>query len=202
MGSEGVAVEFEVLISGIGGQGIQLVAKSMALAAMAEGRMPLLTSEVSGAMRGGHSLAAVVIGDGPLKGLPVVTEAAAAIVFHPMLWDDVARRLQPGATVVANANLVHLDPSGGAIELWEVPATELASGLGSLQVLGFIMLGAFAALTSIVAIESLVDAMTEMLPPYRRQHAEANRRALELGAAQLPAGGAPVRFPEPAGRPA
>jgi pyruvate/2-oxoacid:ferredoxin oxidoreductase beta subunit len=155
-------VEFEVLISGIGGQGIQLVAKSMALAAMAEGRMPLLTSEVSGAMRGGHSLAAVVIGDGPLKGLPVVTDAAAAIVFHPMLWDDVARRLQPGATVVANANLVHLDPSGGAIELWEVLATELASGLGSLQVLGFIMLGAFAGLTGIVAIESLVDAMTEM----------------------------------------
>jgi Pyruvate/2-oxoacid:ferredoxin oxidoreductase gamma subunit len=195
-------VEFEVLISGIGGQGIQLVAKSLALAAMAEGRTPLLTSEVSGAMRGGHSLAAVVIGDGALQGLPVVTEAAAAIVFHPMLWEDVGRRLQPGATVVANADLVHLDASGGAIRLWEVPATELASGLGSLQVLGFVMLGAFAALTGVVAIESLVDAMAEMLPPYRRQHVDANRRALELGAAQLPARGAPVRFPEPVGRPA
>src|SRR6185369_14447652 len=158
----------------------QLVAKSMALAAMAEGRMPLLTSEVSGAMRGGHSLAAVVIGDGPLKGLPVVTEAAAAIVFHPMLWDDVARRLEPGAIVVANVDLVELDASDGAIQLWNVPATELATGLGSLQVVGFIMLGPFAALTGVVAIASLVDAMTEMLPPYRRQHVESNRRALEL----------------------
>ena len=86
------------------------------------------------------------------------------------------------------------------IQLWNVPATELATGLGSLQGVGFIMLGAFAALTGVVAIASLVDAMTEMLPPYRRQHVEANRRALELGAAQLPAGGAPVRFPEPVGR--
>jgi 2-oxoglutarate ferredoxin oxidoreductase subunit gamma len=190
-------VEFEVLVSGIGGQGIQLVAKTLALAAMAEGRQPLLTSEVTGAMRGGHSLAAVVIGDGPLKGLPVVSEAAAAIALHPMLWDDVSRRLRPGALVVANSTLVRLDAEGGDLRIWDVPATELCSRIGSAQVIGFILLGAFTALTNIVSFDSIVTAMTELLPPYRRQHVDANKQALELGASQVTAGAATVRFLAP-----
>jgi 2-oxoglutarate ferredoxin oxidoreductase subunit gamma len=190
-------VEFEVLVSGIGGQGIQLVAKTLALAAMAEGRQPLLTSEVTGAMRGGHSLAAVVIGDGPLKGLPVVSEAAAAIALHPMMWDDVRQRLRPGAVVVTNSTLVQVDAEGGTLRVWDVPATELCTQLGSAQVIGFILLGAFTALTNIVSADSLVSAMTELLPPYRRQHVDANKRALELGAAQVPAGTATVHFLEP-----
>jgi 2-oxoglutarate ferredoxin oxidoreductase subunit gamma len=188
-------VEFEVLVSGIGGQGIQLVAKTLALAAMAEGRQPLLTSEVTGAMRGGHSLAAVVIADSALKGLPVVSEASAAVALHPMRWDDVAARLRPGAMVIVNSTLVHLGPQRDDLRVWEVPATELCSHLGSAQVIGFIMLGAFVALTNIVSVDSIVNAMTELLPPYRHQHIETNKRALELGGSQVPAGGAEIRFP-------
>jgi 2-oxoglutarate ferredoxin oxidoreductase subunit gamma len=190
-------VEFEVLVSGIGGQGIQLVAKTLALAAMAEGRQPLLTSEVSGAMRGGHSLATVVVGDGSLKGLPVVSEAAAAIALHPMLWDTVAERLRPGALVVANSTLLQLDNSAGQLRLWGIPATELCSRVGSPQVIGFILLGAFTGLTRLVELDSLMNAMAELLPPYRHQHIDANKRALELGASQVPAGAATVRFLEP-----
>jgi 2-oxoglutarate ferredoxin oxidoreductase subunit gamma len=190
-------VEFEVLVSGIGGQGIQLVAKTLALAAMAEGRQPLLTSEVSGAMRGGHSLAAVVVGDGALKGLPVVREAAAAIALHPMLWDTVAGRLRPGAIVVANSTLLQLDDRAGQLRLWDIPATDLCSRVGSPQVIGFILLGAFTALTRLVSLDSLMTAMAELLPPYRQQHIDANKRALELGAEQVPAGAATIPFLEP-----
>jgi 2-oxoglutarate ferredoxin oxidoreductase subunit gamma len=188
-------VEFEVLVSGIGGQGIQLVAKTLALAAMAEGRQPLLTSEVTGAMRGGHSLAGVVIGDGALKGLPVISEAAAAIALHPMRWEAVAGRLRPGAMVVANSTLVHLDPQPAHLRVWEVPATEICSTIGSAQVIGFVMLGAFIELTQIVSPDSLITAMTELLPPYRHKHIDANKRALELGAAEVPVGAAKFRFP-------
>jgi 2-oxoglutarate ferredoxin oxidoreductase subunit gamma len=185
-------VEFEILITGIGGQGIQLVAKSLALAAMNEGRSPLLTSEVSGAMRGGHSLATVVVGDGALKGLPVVSSAGAALELHPMNWDDVAQRLRPGAILVANSTLCPADTGDRDLRAYEVPATELSAQLGSSQPMGFILLGAFNALTGLVAPDSLVAAMAELLPPYRQQHIELNRQALELGAAQVPAGAAMV----------
>lgn len=193
-------MEFEVLITGIGGQGIQLVAKTLALAAMHEGRSPLLTSEVSGAMRGGHSLAAVVVGDGELRGLPVVTSAGAALELHPMAWGDVARRLRPGALLVANSTLCPPDDARLDLRAYGVPATELCGQLGSPQPMGFILLGAFNALTGLVAPGSLVEAMTELLPPYRQQHAELNRRALDLGASQVTPGAAAVPLSQAAAR--
>lgn len=185
-------MEFEVLMTGIGGQGIQLVAKTLALAAMREGRSPLLTSEVSGAMRGGHSLATVVVGDTALRGLPVVTSAAAALELHPMNWDqEVAPRLRPGALLVANSTLCPEDTTRD-LRTYRIPATELCAELGSTQPMGFILLGAFNALTGLVDPESLTEAMRELLPAYRQQHVEVNRRAIALGAAQVPAAAEPV----------
>ena len=36
-------------------------------------------------------------------------------------------------------------------------------------------------MTDVVGIESLVDAMRECVPPYRRQHIEANEKGLRAG---------------------
>ena len=185
-------VEFEILITGIGGQGIQLVAKTLASAAMSEGRLPLLTSEVSGAMRGGHSLATVVVGDQPLAGLPVISRAASAMELHPMEWAQVATRLRPGALVVANSTLCPPETEHGGRRIYNIEATELAAQLGSQQPMGFILLGAFNALTDLVAPDSLTAAMEELLPPYRQQHIELNQRALALGAQQVRRGEATV----------
>jgi Pyruvate/2-oxoacid:ferredoxin oxidoreductase gamma subunit len=44
-----------------------------------------------------------------------------------------------------------------------------------------VALGAFAAATRIVTLESLVDAAHHVLPSYRAQHAEKNARALTAG---------------------
>jgi Pyruvate/2-oxoacid:ferredoxin oxidoreductase gamma subunit len=47
-------------------------------------------------------------------------------------------------------------------------------------------LGAFAAATQIVKIETLQTIAEEILPPYRRQFAAANRRALTIGYEAVP----------------
>ena len=67
---------------------------------------------------------------------------------------------------------------------WSI-ATEVATA----QAIGFVLLGAYNALTRIVSPDALAAAMEELLPPYRKQHAPANVRALEAGAAAFaPAG--------------
>ena len=54
------------------------------------------------------------------------------------------------------------------------------------------LIGAFAGLTGLVAIDSLVDAMRESVPAYRRQHVETNEKALRTGFETLPRGAAPA----------
>lgn len=177
-------MEREVIVSGIGGQGIQLLAKTLALAATRQGRYAMLSADYGGEMRGGPSKASVVVGDEPLRALPVLPSAWSAILAHHRFSEGVLTRIRPGGPIVANTPLV--DPS--TLDGWAVhpiDAGAIATKVASAQAVGFVLLGAYNAVTGLVAPEALVAAMEELLPPYRRQHAAANVRALEAGAAAL-----------------
>ncbi len=55
----------DVIFTGIGGQGIQLCAKVLANAAVADGRHVMLSSYFGGEMRGGRTEATVIARDRP-----------------------------------------------------------------------------------------------------------------------------------------
>jgi Pyruvate/2-oxoacid:ferredoxin oxidoreductase gamma subunit len=73
-----------------------------------------------------------------------------------------------------------------------VPATTVATDLGSPLSGSMVMLGAFCSATAIVSEDALVEAMRASIPPYRTQHIEANDRALRAGSQLLPAGEFPA----------
>jgi 2-oxoglutarate ferredoxin oxidoreductase subunit gamma len=73
-----------------------------------------------------------------------------------------------------------------------VPATTVATDLGSPLSGSMVMLGAFCTTTGIVSEDALIEAMRASIPPYRTQHIEANERALRAGAKLLPAGEFPA----------
>jgi 2-oxoglutarate ferredoxin oxidoreductase subunit gamma len=181
----GGRVERELIVSGIGGQGIQLLAKTLALAATLEGRYAMLAADYGGEMRGGPSKASVVVGDEPLRALPVLPSAWSAILAHHRFSESVLDRVRRGGPVVVNSKLV--DPASLRDDLvaHAVDAGAIAVEVASAQAVGFVLLGAYNAVTSMVSPDALVEAMTELLPPYRRQHAPANARALEAGASAL-----------------
>jgi 2-oxoglutarate ferredoxin oxidoreductase subunit gamma len=177
-------VEREVIVSGTGGQGIQLLAKTLALAATREGRFAMLSADYGGEMRGGPSKATVVIGDEPLRALPVLPSAWSAILAHHRFSEPVLARIRPGGPVVVNSKLVDSASLTGYL-VYPIDAGAIASDVATAQAIGFVLLGAYNAVTSLVAPESLAAAMEELLPPYRKQHAPANVRALDAGAAAM-----------------
>jgi 2-oxoglutarate ferredoxin oxidoreductase subunit gamma len=175
-------VERELIVSGIGGQGIQLLAKTLALAATRAGRYAMLCADYGGEMRGGPSKASVVIGDEPLKALPVLPSAWSAILAHHRFSEAVLERIRPGGPVIINSKLVDATTLRPDLVVHPIDAGAIATEVATVQAIGFVLLGAYNAVTGLVSPESLVEAMTELLPPYRRQHAPANARALAAGA--------------------
>ena len=101
----------EVLFTGVGGQGVQIASKALAMAALAEGRDVLLLPSYGGFMRGGKTNAGLTLGDGPLRALPVITSAWSAFVMDQAFWETVRPNLAAGAVVVVNSSLVR--PRGG-----------------------------------------------------------------------------------------
>jgi 2-oxoglutarate ferredoxin oxidoreductase subunit gamma len=178
-------VQIEVLLTGIGGQGVQLCAKALAMAATAEGRQAMLSSHYGGEMRGGQTEASVVVADDQLRSLPIIPSAGSAFVMHHSYWAPVADRLRPGSVVVLNSTVVAAEGLTGGppdLALVGVPATAMAAEAGAPMTAGFVLLGAFASATRLVGVDAVVSAMEELVPPYRREHIAANEAAIRAGA--------------------
>ena len=98
--------------------------------------------------------------------------------------------------VVVNASLFRGEEGGeldrGRLRVFEVEATRIASEAGNALAASLVLVGAYASVTGMVGADSLVAAMLDALPPYRRQHAASNEQALRAGFAAAPAGAAPA----------
>ncbi len=185
-------MERALLMSGIGGQGVQLAAATLAHAATAEGRDVQLFGSYGGMMRGGPTEATVIMADGTVVSPPTVATAWAAIVLHHEHAGGVLGRLRPGGLVFVNTTVVPDVTVADGIEVVEVPATELAQRAGNPMAASMVLAGACAAATGLVGLASLRAAARALLPEYRARHLEVNDAALGAGAASVVAGSHPA----------
>ena len=175
-------MERAIAMTGLGGQGIQLVAKLLAEGAMREGRQVMMFGIFMGMIRGGSSDSTVVLADDEIVSPPLVPECWGVVAMHPDGLAKLAPKVRPGAVLVRNAATVTRAPDWDGVRDVAVPASDLAKELGQPLGAGMIALGALAAVTGVVAVRSLVDALAAVLPAHRQQHVAANRACLERGA--------------------
>jgi Pyruvate/2-oxoacid:ferredoxin oxidoreductase gamma subunit len=174
--------EREIIFTGIGGQGIQLIAKVLAQAATDAGRHVMLFGVYGGAMRGSPSDSTLVIGDEPIQAPPIVPRCWSVVAMHPRSLEPLLAKLRPGGLLFVNETLVDAAAPQNAARV-AVPATRLAEEAGNPMGAGMILLGAFVAHTGIVGLDRVVGAMRNSLPAHRQKMADANAALLERGAA-------------------
>jgi Pyruvate/2-oxoacid:ferredoxin oxidoreductase gamma subunit len=191
-------MERELLITGIGGQGVQLAAQVVARAATVEGRNVMFFGIYGGMMRGGNTDSTVVVADGPIEAPPVVSHAWSAIAMHDEFWAPLESKMLPGGLVLVNdATFEHEITAPVAVR--RIPATDLATELGSPLSASLVIVGAYGALTGLVGFDALVEGMRQSIPSYRTQHIAANERALRAGWDAVTPGEFPAWEPATAG---
>jgi Pyruvate/2-oxoacid:ferredoxin oxidoreductase gamma subunit len=184
-------VEREVMITGIGGQGVQLAAQVLARGAMLDGREVMYLGVYGGIMRGGNTDGTVVVADAPIESPPVVSHTWAAIAMHDEFFAPIEEKLRPGGVVLVNdSTFTHAVDARADVQ--RVDATAVATEAGNVLAASMVMLGAFCAYTDLVTCDALVDAMTQSIPPYRTQHIATNERALRAGYHLLPRNASPA----------
>ena len=112
--------------------------------------------------------------------------------MHPAHFGPVRLKLRPGAVVVRNASLFEQEPNCETHRVFDVPATRIAGDLGAPLTASLVLAAAYASLTAVAGVDALVAAMHGSVPSYRRQHLEANERALRAGYQALAHGAAPA----------
>jgi pyruvate ferredoxin oxidoreductase gamma subunit len=164
---------FQIRIHGRGGQGVVTGAEILSVAAFAEGRHAQAFPSFGSERTGAPVVAFCRIADQEIRLREPVLEPDCLIVQDPTLFKvvDVFAGLRDQGYLLVNTNKsfaeLHLGetvnrlPEGHAVI---VPATELALKHVGRPVPNAAMLGAFAALTQLVHIDSVKRAIEEAFP--------------------------------------
>jgi len=169
----------EIRITGFGGQGVILAGIVLGHAvAVHEGKKAVQTQSYGAETRGGAARAEVVVSDEKID-FPKVISADITITMSQESFDRYGASTRPGSVLFVDADLVTagLGSSGGTV--YRVPATKIASDeFKKTLAANMVMLGAVAAVTKIVRLESLKMSVREVAPKASR---DLNTRALERG---------------------
>jgi pyruvate ferredoxin oxidoreductase gamma subunit len=152
---------FSVRIHGRGGQGVVTAAELLSVAAHAGGRYALAFPSFGSERTGAPVVAFCRVDDRPIRLREPVLQPDGLIVQDPTLLHqiDVYAGLAPGGYVMLNAPAPVADPGLPPGHFAVVAATELALAHLGRPVPNIALLGGFAALTGLVPIEAVLDAI-------------------------------------------
>jgi len=171
----------EILIGGVGGQGVVLSGILLGTAAtLFEGKQAVQTQSYSSELRGGSARAEVIISDERVSD-PEVRKPDVLILMAEDAVPRYLHKVRPGGLVAVDSDLVKSVESGN-FEILQVPATSIAEKeMGNIVVANLIILGALIKKTELLSVGSMEKAI-EMSVPKKAITLNLNafRRGLQL----------------------
>jgi len=180
----------ELRIAGFGGQGVILAGIVIGkAAAIYDGKHATLTQSFGPEARGSACSAQLVLSDQPIL-YPYLTALDILVAMSQDAYHRFGSELQPEGLLLVEAELVtcHPRPDGPpGIRLHGIPATRLAEELGRRAVSNIVMVGFLTAMTGLVSVEAIKQAIADSVPRGTEAvNLAAFEKGLEYGLAHLP----------------
>ncbi|MCX8131779.1 MAG: 2-oxoacid:acceptor oxidoreductase family protein [Clostridia bacterium] len=170
----------DIIIAGFGGQGILSAGRLLAYAGMLEGKHVSWLPSYGPEMRGGTANCHVVISDEPV-GSPILNSATTLVVMNGPSLDKFESMVDSGGVIITDSSLVDRKVKRTDIDVFEIPATMMASDMGNLTYANIILLGKLIAKTGIIKKENFEEALKKVLPKKYHDLIPEEMKALDLG---------------------
>jgi 2-oxoglutarate ferredoxin oxidoreductase subunit gamma len=171
----------EILIGGVGGQGVVLSGILLGTAAtLFDGKKAVQTQSYSSELRGGSARAEVIISEEPVSD-PQVRKPDILIALAEEALPRYIGKIKPKGLLVIDSDLVK-GAKPGDYEILSIPATSIAGKeMGNIVVANLIILGALIKKTGLLSVEAMEKAIEESVPKKATAlNLDAFRRGLEL----------------------
>ena len=168
------------IMAGFGGQGLMFMGKLTAKIMMDEGLYVTYFPSYGAEVRGGTAHCHVTVSSDEIAS-PMVEEADTIIVMNQPSYEKFKGRLSPNGLALLNSSLVDPADPPPADRILEVPATQIASDLGTVRVANMVMMGAYNAVREFVPVDTLVAAMHDAFGERKSAVWNINSRAVETG---------------------
>lgn len=171
----------EVLIGGVGGQGVILAGIILGVAAtLFDGKKAVQTQAYSSEQRGGMARAEVIISSEPITD-PQVRRPDILLALAQDAINRHLHKVKPSGLVIYDSDLVKEIPRND-LQLLGVPATGLADKeMGNIIVANLILLGQLLKKTGLLSVEAVEKAIIANAPTKAKElNLKAFRRGLEI----------------------
>jgi len=168
----------EILIGGVGGQGVVLSGILLGTAAtLFDGKKAVQTQSYSSELRGGSARAEVIISEEPISD-PQVRRPDILIALAEEAIPRYVDRIRSKGLLVIDSDLVK-GAKPGDYRILSIPATSIADKeMGNIVVANLIILGALIRRTGLLSVEAMEKAIEVSVP---KKALALNRNAFQRG---------------------
>ena len=175
-------MEYSVVMSGFGGQGVLMMGDLLAHSAMKAGLNVTWMPSYGVEMRGGAANCTVVFSPEKI-GSPIVEQPHAVLAMNLPALEKFKEQLPPGGLLLVNSTIVEsVDEPRNDIETLLIPTNEVAESVGDKKMSNMAMLGAFLGKSEVFSVDYIEECLESFLPPARQKLLPQFGKTLRAGA--------------------
>jgi 2-oxoglutarate ferredoxin oxidoreductase subunit gamma len=131
-------------------------------------------------MRGGTANCIVIVSDKKISS-PIITAFDTVIALNQPSLDKFEKTVKPGGKLIYDSTNIIAPPTRTDINIIPIAASEEAVKMNNTKIMNMIVLGSFIAQTNVVEIDSVMQALKEVLPERYHHLLPLNKQALRRG---------------------
>lgn len=173
-------MHIKTVFSGFGGQGVLMMGYIYAHAAMNEGFNVTYLPAYGAEVRGGTANCTVAVADEDIAS-PIASEPEFAVVMNTPSLYAFQNKLAPRGGLFLNSSIIEARPNRRDIQVYAVPAGDLAEKVGNPRTLNTVIMGAFLGQTALISPDRYLKSLEELMGSKKKSIIEANHKAFAAG---------------------
>lgn len=175
----------EVLLAGLGGQGVRLAGDILARSCTLRGKRVSVLPSYGAEARGTLIRSEVVISEEEII-YPGVLEPDLFVAFSQEAYDHFVPTVHPESRIIYDPAAVTPRPAQPSeTGQYPIPAIETATGLGNAKAANMVMLGALAAFSKLISKSALEEIVATGPKGRRERSIKALKKGFELANQQI-----------------
>ena len=171
-------MKYELLFSGIGGQGVITLGETLCDAAIKAGFNVTFVPFYGQEKRGGRTMCNIVISDGMES--PIISAADIMLIFDERSLGDYQGMMAENGTLILNSSMIDLEPTCKCGNVQKVPFYDIAQELGNSKTANVVAMGYIAKMLPMIPYE-IIEAEVEKSFAKKPKLIPINLKALKEG---------------------
>ena len=167
----------KLFFAGSGGPGVLTMGQMLTYAAMYADMNATWLPSYGPEMRGGTANCTVVISPDKPVSCPLIYEADDVVVMNLPSLVKFESLVKPGGNLFVNSSLIEQKATRDDINVYYVPANDIAMKLGNARTANTVMLGALVSVAPVVPVEMIYKIMEKTFSGRKAALLDINKQA-------------------------